>query len=383
MVQMVNLISDRGPHMDEKAREMGVHKETLRYWYRHLLGSGFKVQATLNFERLGMRRVIVLVEFRDHLKDIAGTILKMIGSSAYIVSSARIQLNGHHLLDASVPQECMDSWTEFLSGMKKVGVFKSVETVVLDWFRDVPMWAERYEFEEGAWKLDWTSKGTNPTSNDAKPDQRQKYDTLDLKMIQQMQHDGGRPLTVMKENLGVKSYKKLSWHYKRHVLYRGLIRGYRVNWLGGKVSKGKEDLTRGYVWISLIGRDLRESERLGLMSAVNRTPFVWAEGSAVRTYFAQMVFPSEEMPNVLSFLEGVISPVRAKVRCFMMDRVHATTFGLPLHNFEEKKQSWLFDGDRVLQRVEVLLRGEGFEAGTKVRREIQLRRKRHDKSLPD
>ena len=65
MAEMVRLITERGPRIDQISREIDVYKETVRYWYRNMLKDGFTVQAAANYEKLGMKRVVMVVELGE------------------------------------------------------------------------------------------------------------------------------------------------------------------------------------------------------------------------------------------------------------------------------------------------------------------------------
>ena len=116
-----------------------------------------------------------------------------------------------------------------------------------------------------------------------------------------------------------------------------------------------------YSWIDVIANGPSEGERLRLMATLNQTPFVWIEGSGARAYFARMVFPAEEMSELLELLETAVSPVREKVKWFHMDQAHALSFSLPIQYYDEGTRRWNFNKQEVLQ---------GFETLQRVRHEI-------------
>jgi hypothetical protein len=58
--KFVKLLTELGPQVTEIASRIHIHKETIRYWYHGLLEQGFTVQASYNYEKLGMKRLIML-----------------------------------------------------------------------------------------------------------------------------------------------------------------------------------------------------------------------------------------------------------------------------------------------------------------------------------
>ena len=89
-----------------------------------------------------------------------------LGDLCYVVSFAKTLPDGFYLVNASVPTECLNSWSDFMLSLKKMGVFKSVTSIVLDWVRNVPMKAEMYDFRERRWDFDWSKRTANPASAD-------------------------------------------------------------------------------------------------------------------------------------------------------------------------------------------------------------------------
>jgi len=350
--EMVRRITQMGPEMVEIAKILKVHKETVRYRYKQLLARGFTVQASRNHEKLGMKRVVAIVELNEQFEGYADTLFYAMGEVAYIAGFAKTLPEAYYVLNASVPTECLDSWLEFMLSLKAMGVFKSIESVTLDWVRNVPMWAEHFNFETGTWEFDWTSKRVNPNAHEVPAMERSRYDSIDLAIIAQLQLDANTSVKQMASKSGV-NYKTLSYHYRSHVLARGLIAGYIINWTGNRYdAKAEKILTKKhrYLFVNLIANGLSAGERAGLMEKVNRTPFVLLEGSSTRAYFAQMAFPSEEVTDALEFLQGVVGPIRSKVKWFHMDQSHSLRFSLPRSSYNEREQRWTFNKEELTGR---------------------------------
>src|SRR5208283_1850122 len=268
MAEMVKLISQRGPKIDEIARDIGVFKETVRYWYNSMLKNGFTVQASRNHENLGMKRVIVVAELSEEFRGYADAIFYSLGELAYVVTFAKTLPDGYYILNASIPAEGMNDWCESMGKLKTIGIFASIDLVAMDWARNVPMWADFFNFQTGTWEFDWNNKKMNPIAVDVQPGQRQKYDATDLKIIEQLQLNADIPLIEVSNKIGAANYKTLAWHYKRHVSERGLIKGYQVNWTGAKYDLQSEKPVHRkhkYMWIDIIANGLTEEAKFGLM----------------------------------------------------------------------------------------------------------------------
>ncbi len=354
---MVRLITQRGPRIDEISREIGVYKETTRYWFNQLLRNGFTVQASRNHENLGLNRVIIIASPTEGYREYADAILYSLGELAYIVSFAKTLPDNQYVMQGSVPSECLESWLDFMRKLKEMGIFGSMEIIKAEWARNVPMWVEFYNFQTGTWEFDWGNTRVNPFAAQVDQAKRQKYDKIDLQILEQLQLNGDMPLTEMGRKLGIK-YKLLCWHYRNHVLGRDLVKSYLVNWTGAKYdleAEKPQHRKHRYAWVDVLATGVTEGEKMRMMTAMHRTPFVWLEASGLEAYYARMVFPVEEMPEALEFLEKVVALARGKVKWYHMDQAHALWFTLAATNFDETNQKWAFNSSELLARFETLV----------------------------
>ncbi len=346
--EMARLIARMGPNIDEVSRIIGAHNETMRYRYRQLLERGFTIQASCNYESLGMKRVVAVVEPNDFFRENADTMFYLMHELAFIVGYAKIKRAGLYVLSASVPEESLSSWSEFMLQLKG-GVLNSIESVTLDEVHNPPMKVECFDFDTGRWRLNLRSRVGAATPDDGGAG-RQKYDTIDLKIVSQLQIDANASLAEMCKNVGTGNYKTFTWHFREHVLRRHLIKGYRLNWMGMRGGRRSGSLRR-YSWIDVIARDLAQGERIELARALNRTPFIWIEGSGTHTYYCRMVLPVEHGPRLQKLLDGAISPIRDRARWLQMDQRRAMHFSLHTQNYDERTGIWRFNKDEILQSL--------------------------------
>jgi len=357
MAQMVKLITQRGPRIDQIARAIDVYKETVRYWYRNMLRDGFTVQAAKNCEKLGMKRVVMVVELGETFDGYSDALMYALGDLCYVVSFAKTLPDGFYTVNASVPVECLDSWADFMLSLKEMGVFKSMTSIVLDWVRNVPMKAEMYDFSERRWDFDWSKRTVNPASTDFEVAERERYDSIDLEIIEQLQVDANIQITDMAKKLKM-NHKTLAYHYDTHVLRRGLIKGYIVNWIGTRYDYEAEKPVHRkhrYTPVEIFADDLEQPERVELMKSVGQLPYAWLEGGGQRSYYAKIVFPNEEFTEALDFLGRVVKLSRGKIRCYTMDQAHALWFALPKQYYDQKHHRWVFNQSDLRHRFELLV----------------------------
>lgn len=346
--EMARLIARMGPNIDEVSRIIGAHNETMRYRYRQLLERGFTIQASCNYESLGMKRVVAVVEPNDFFRDNADTMFYLMHELAFVTGYAKIKRSGLYVISASVPEECLSSWADFMLQLKG-GVLNSIDSVTLDEVHNPPMKVECFDFDTGRWRLNLRSR-PGPVGTTEEPAQRQRYDTTDLKIVSQLQIDANASLAEMCKNVGTSNYKTFTWHFREHVLRRHMIKGYRLNWMGMRGGR-KPGGIRRYSWIDVIARDLSEGERIELAGALGRTPFIWIEGSGTRTYYCRMVLPVEHGPRLRKLLDGTIYPVRDRARWLQMDARHAMHFSLHTQNYDERRGVWRFNKEEIMQSL--------------------------------
>ncbi len=358
IAELVKLITKEGPQITQISRELGVHKETARYWYKErLLKRGYTVQAVPNHERLGLKRVVALAEFSETFRPYGDAVLMAMSELCYLTSFAKTLPDDLYSIQASVPQEYANEWIRFMNALKQRGVFNSIHAVSFDWVRVVPMRSEIYDFEHDAWQYDWASKPKiEPGSLAYAPSTKSKFDSTDLNMIKQLQIDPNASLIEIGDKLQV-NYKTLTWHHRKHLIGNGLIKGYMVNWTGTRYDpKLERALHRRhrYMWLELLVSGVTETERMQVMAKVNQLPFVWFEAGG-QNYFAQIAFPTETMTEALTFIKDATSSVRQKASWHFMDQANALRFSITPSLYDQEHKKWKFDQTELLNKFDTLM----------------------------
>lgn len=357
IAEVVKLLVKYGPQINRISRELGIHKETVRYWYKGLLKKGYKFQAIPNHERLGLRRVVALAEFSDLFKPYADAILMAMSELCYLTSFAKTLPEDLYSIHANVPREQIGDWIKFMYDLKAKGLFESIIPVPFEWGRVAQMRTEMYDFENDLWQYDWGSKPVmEPGSSNLTPAAKSKFDLIDLNLIKQLQIDPSASLIETGEKLQI-NYKTLTWHYRNHVIGNALLKGYSISWAGTgfdpKLEKAMHRRHR-YMWLELLVTNVTETERIELMARISQLPFVWFEAGG-HNYFAQIAFPMETMTEALSFIKGVTSAVRQKAIWHFMDQANALRFSITPSQYDGGTGKWQFDRKELLNRFDRLV----------------------------
>jgi hypothetical protein len=349
--QLAELITQIGPEIPEIARRLGQFKESVRYrYYEKILGKGMAVQAAIDHEKLGLKRVVFIVEFASEYEQYAQSILIAMSDLCYVTGFERTMPEGNYMVNASVPEEFLGKYSEFLRALEGKGLFKCVKILAFDWFRNVPMRAKYYDFDTGRWEFQWSSPG-KPEMWEYKPSERSRFDYTDLLILKELRIDATKPLAEMAEKFGI-GYKKLAWHYNTHVKQRRLIRGYTLNWMGTrydfKLDKALHRKHR-YFRVDLLAEDLSESERMELMAKTNALPFLWSEMGG-RSYWAQFAFPVDNVVEAYQYLTDSATPIKDRARLIAMDQTKALSFTISYKLFDEQRKVWTFDQGQLLAK---------------------------------
>ncbi len=357
-VQLVRLLTELGPDVPEIARRLGQFKESVRYRYKEkILSKGFAVQAAVDHERLGLKRIILIVDFPVTYRNYAQAILTAMSEVTYVVGFARSLIGGEYVVNLSVPTELVEEVREFLLGLKDRGLFSRLEIVEFDWARTAPMKPEFYDFDTGRWDFEWQ----NPTPEDYQaaaymPSQRGKFDYADLLIMKELQMDANRSLKEMSEKLNI-NYKKLAWHHSAHVCSQKLLRGYTVNWMGTRYDYNLERVLHRkhrYFAVDFIVRDVNEFETMTLRQQIDRLPFLWGE-AAGRNYFAELAVPVDYVVEGLQYLGNASSAVKDKTSIYAIDQTEAARFTIPYSMYDQASKSWMYDKDELTKKFEKLI----------------------------
>ncbi|MDG6954895.1 MAG: hypothetical protein JRN33_07960 [Nitrososphaerota archaeon] len=351
--QLVGLISQVGPDIPEISRRLGQFKESVRYRYKEkVLNKGFAVHALPSHETLGLRRVILLVDFDPVYAPYASSILTAMNELCYVVYFEKRMFSGDYLVEASVPSEHVEKFAELMSKLREKGLFSSLEVYPFDWFRAVPMRAESYDFDTGRWDFDWSADQRSFGEAGYRPSAKAKFDKEDLLILKELQTDAARSFVDIAGKLN-QNYKKLSWHYKTHVLRRGLINGYSLRWMGTSYSNVLEKALHRkhrYQHLALLGTNLTEVERIQLMAKSNGVPFIWSETVAERSYFAHFYVPTEYITEAYQYLTRAMTGIQRKVSVVPLDQTEALSFTISYQLFDEEKKQWALDAEDILDR---------------------------------
>lgn len=359
MKEFVKAIGAFGPDISDICRSLGVHRETARYWYKKkLLAKGFTVQAAVAYERLGLKYLVMVVDFEDEFQEYVKPILRAMSELCYVRYYNRTLPKGEYIVHAIVPEDRVEDYASFFGKLRDRGIFRSVEIYAADWHRNVPMRADFFDFDRGVWDFDWANLAVKHDEKDEiVPQGKASFDRLDLDILKHLQLDANTTLTTIAAKAGT-SMKNLQYHYWKHVEERGLIRNYRVNWLGTRFDFNlKKPMHRKHqqLLLNLLATQLTEHERMGLRAGLNQLPSLWAEAVGEGFYYAEVAIPSESASEGYEALAKTLYSVRRKYALHIVDHTNAMGFTLNPQLYDQEARAWQFRSEELLPKFEGLI----------------------------
>jgi hypothetical protein len=357
-VQLVKLLTEVGPDIPEISRRLGQFKESVRYRYKEkILNRGFAVQAAVDHERLGLKRMMIIGEVEELYRKYAQAMFAALSELSYVVGFARTLVGGEFVINLSVPAEHFEEVRSFFQSLKEKGLFSSFEALEFDWLRNTPMKSEYYDFDTGRWDFDWQEgRSEDYASAGYVPSSKVKFDSLDLQLIKELQMDANKTLKEIADKLGV-NYKKLTWHYTAHVLQRKMLAGYVVNWMGTRYDYTLEKALHRkhrYFAVDLFVRNVSELELMTLRQGVSRLPFLWAEAGG-RNYFAEFAIPVDNVVEGLQYLGNLTHAVKGRMSIYPIDQAEAARFTIAYKLYDQNSKKWQFSSKELAPKFDQLM----------------------------
>lgn len=357
-VQLVNLLSELGPDIPEISRRLGQFKESVRYRYKEkILNRGFAVQAAVDHQKLGLKRLMLLGEVPEPYRKYTQSIFAAMNELCYVVGFSKTLIGGDHIVSLSVPEERQEDIKGFLEKLKDDGMFSKLEILDFDWVRNAPMKAEHYDFDTGRWDFDWQSKGeADFDAATFRPSAKGKFDYTDLLLIKEFQMDANKSLKEISDKLGV-NYKKLAWHYATHVVARGMLPCYTVNWMGTRYDYNLERALHRkhrYFAVELFVRGVSKLELMTLRQGLDRLPFLWGEAGG-KDYYASFAIPVDNVVEGLQYLGSVTEPVRDRMSLHPADQTEAARFTIPYKMYDPESKEWKLNREELERKFDSLL----------------------------
>jgi len=362
-----SLLEQKGPFITKIAREMRVSPETARYWYRESILSrkGFALNACLNEQKLGLRRIVALADLDEKYwsiaKDVFEALYQYLGLTYYI----RLYPSGRFLLQYKIPSEREADLRKVLDFLSQERVMRTIEFAPMPWRFIVPMKAEHYNFSKGLWDFDWEAAITKPGKELEliPPCDAVKVDYTDLLIAKELESNAARSLSEVADKLEIR-YDMAFRHY-RHVMQKKLVAGYKIRWIetsAKSLVKGSRDhrdvLTNQsqhkYQAAFVLLTRLTAAQQASVSKAIARLPFLLSMSGGEGSLCFELGIPYHYQPETLHFLWENLAPYRESLQFSLSDQTFASAKTIPYELFDSQAGAWTYRSEECRSRFKDL-----------------------------
>ena len=352
MVRLIKAIEKVGPRNAALiARITGLPERTVRYWIKVKLPSlGFVFRPVVDESRLGLVKHLMRIRFRDDLGHAALSVLDVLGRRAYLTYYAGLMPHDEFIALVDLPVNMEDEYKSLLHELVNAGVLDSYELYPLDEVWKTSTDVRYFDFNRGTWALDMVVSdeevevGARTTVIKRTDCEEPSIDKIDLLIIKELQKDALQSFTQMAETLGVNE-ATLRYHYREHVLGRGMISGYVVKWHPwGSLIRGD---AVGLVLLS----EVDEKMFARMLDVLAKIPFNRFEGISIERalYILIMEIPTSWLVSTLKLIRDVRPPHGAELA--FIDGLRIRRFTVP-YELYDGEAGWIFDKRSICAEVD-------------------------------
>jgi len=350
--QIVEAIKQLGPRNScAISRVTGIPDNTIRYKiHKQLVKKGITVQASIDYWKMGLSTNWVSMEFSSEYWKTAPSILEALSKTAYLTFFGRLLPQNIFATVIRIPREAFGRYLSFLERLVEVGVLNSYRVDPLLWIRHLSMNPRYYDFEKGAWKVDWEEVEKSATEiqhREINGGGAFYVDKIDILLLKEMQIDCLRSLTDIARKLHLRP-KTLRYHFREHIEKRGLISRYVVRWFGSPSLEARKS-------IPYLTAEIREPSYEMLWQAQNlfhRLPFTWLDAISASQdfYMAQVVLPVSEYMETVEYIARNGKGFAKNIKLSLLDRSCVRNYTLPHEMFSED-YGWMFEEELALENT--------------------------------
>jgi len=329
------------------AKVTGLSVQDVRYKVRHqLLGKGLRVQIHVDHGRLGLARYRLRVRFADSFEDVSVKFLEQLASSCYLEYYGRLLPKGDYLVWLGLPPNLENCYRVFLDRLVEMGIFKRYDMSRVSWIRYLSMREDCYDFRGGVWRFSWDSlpsRGVEDVSVEEDVVSKPKLDVTDLYITAWLQVDASMSIPEVAGRLGIR-YRKTLYHFKEHVLKRGVLKRYILRWQGG--LEGDHSLAYLLVYV----KGLTEGRLEDVKSTFLRNPFTCFDTYEADRglYTAYITVPVSQLQPCLSYIWRSLPGVRSGISHEFIDPKCSRAFTIPVEPYREG-EGWVFNVRELLE----------------------------------
>ena len=348
MVKLIRAIEKTGPrNLSLIAKLTGIPERTVRYRVKEQLPAlGFTFRPLVDEGKLGLIKYFIRLKFSSEFRGEEATVMfDALARTAYLTYYAALMPCDELIALASVPFGLEKRWRGLFDTLVDMEILDSFALYPLDEVWRTSIDVSCFDFAHGTWFLSFSSSdgATRDRSIVLRRPDTDKFnvDKVDLLVIKELQKDPLQPFTEMAKAVGVNE-AVLRYHYREHVLGRGLIPRYMVVWHSrGSFLRGE------YLGMILMCDDVDEELLVRIADSLARFPLTRFEGISLEHVFYVLML---EMPS--SWLTGILRLLReadlpSATQMAFIDVTKMKHYTIPYEMFDGKA-GWTFDEEKVM-----------------------------------
>lgn len=217
------------------AKKLDVNRGTVWKRVRHLSSLHLlRLHANVYHTNLGLKKAIVIAWAVPGKEDLLFDCLRVNDYRVYI--SRSFGVSEGCIAVYTIPENHIPEFKEFIGEIELAGLTKSVELMWSTCFQSVNLTSNWFDMKSETWVFPWDEwrqevarQGTDLPYTLVDPKEfTMKADETDLFILKELEKDAATDSVDIAKKLGT-SRQVVDYHYKTHVLKRGLIENVQVN----------------------------------------------------------------------------------------------------------------------------------------------------------
>jgi DNA-binding Lrp family transcriptional regulator len=330
------------------SRMTGAHQETIRYKIKKRFANrGFRFQAEVDFSKLGLTLHWGTFEVSPLYYKSAPGLFRALNKAGYLMHFSKMLPQGHYVALFALPEGKGSEYSKLLEALKQRKIISSYQFNEVLVEQHKPMDPGFYNFQSDRWEVDWQKVRNLPgiPLGATKSVPAQEADEIDMLIIKELQLDALQHVVGIAKKVKVHE-KTMEYHYRTHIVKKGLIPRYRVRWMRDAIKT----LAHSTAFTRLTFRGLDPQELKRVQRTVSKIPYLWAEDLLKNgTYIATLSIPMVDFVEAGSFLNDELQFLGPKVDFGYMKAGDSDNFTIPYEMFVDGE--WKFDAKRIESAV--------------------------------
>jgi DNA-binding Lrp family transcriptional regulator len=349
-------------NVTDVARKLGIPTETMRKRLKRMPSRIFlRFYVNIYHTNLGLKKALVFAEAIPGYEDLLFSCLKANDFWMYVSRCYGMNEGCHGLY--IIPKDHWSDFERFAYQLEKLGVARNVQIFWSTCFQSVHSRTNWFDEQSKNWAFQWDKWIEEIPNKDTKlpytlidpEDWPVRVDEIDVFILKEMEKNPRISLSDLAKMLGV-SQQLVEYHYRKHVLERGLIESFDV-------FSFHFDTAISDMFVFIFKFDSMERLARFAKSLLDK-PFVGGLGKILgeNMMVADVYLPRLEFRNFIDALAKLIrNGLLQSYNYVILDLRKVQRQTISYEYF--KDGSWIYDHNKHIQNLKDLVEGTELEQG--------------------